>query len=67
MTSYLLGFVRGGQLEILQYPKVTILAKGIGRSAKGALALEGFSNRPSGLKFPYGYIEGMNNGSYGSC
>lgn len=30
--------VRGGQPEILQYPKVTILAKEMGRSAKGALA-----------------------------
>lgn len=62
-------YVRGGQLEILQYPKVTIPAKGMGmsRSAKGALALQSFSSRPSGLKFPYRYTEGMNNGSYGSC
>lgn len=60
-------YVRGGQLEILQYPKMTILAKGMGRSAKGALALESFSNGPLGLRFPYRYIEGMNNGSYGSC
>lgn len=59
-------YVRGGQLEILQYPKVKILDKGRGRSAKGALALDSFSNRPLGLKFPYRYIEDMNNGSYGT-
>lgn len=60
-------YVRGGQLEILQYPEVKFLAKGRGRSAKGALALDSFSNTPLGLKFPYRYIEDMNNGSYGTC
>lgn len=30
-------YVRGGQLEIQQYPKVTIPAKGMGQRAKGAL------------------------------
>ena len=60
--------VQGGKLEILQYIKVTIQDTGVGRSAKGTLALQSLSNRPSllKLKFPYRYVEGRNNGSYGN-
>ena len=59
-TSYLAYFyVKGGKLEILQYPKVTVQAKGVGRSAKGTLALQNSSNRPSLLKLksPYRYVK----------
>lgn len=47
-------------MEILQYPKVTIQAEGVGRSAKETLALWSLSNRPSllKLKFPYRYVKG---------